>query len=287
MTFLGNLEGLLRTKLVTLSGIPVTVASLLTCLLIFFVSVLLARFAGRAIVRAMTRKGRSAGVASSMAKIVRYTITAVGVFVALDTLGFNLTAVFAGSAVLLVGIGFGLQNVAQNFISGVILLVERPVKEGDFVRVGDINGTIVRIGLRATMVLSRDEVAVIVPNSEFTTTSVVNYSVPSDKTRVAVNIGVAYGSDTSLVATTLEAVVRRVEDVLATPAPEVRFVDFGESSLDFRVMVWIPDPREDLRIKSLLRFEIERSLREAGIAIPFPQRDVHLKPADAAGKAAA
>jgi potassium efflux system protein len=179
--------------------------------------------------------------------------------------------------VLLVGIGFGLQNIAQNFISGLIVLFEQPVRPGDFIKVGDAYGIVAAIGLRATRVVTRDQVTIIVPNSELVTTQVINHSIPTPNLRIAISVGVAYGTDTELVRKTLLAVPVSHAHVLAEPAPEVRFEKFGDSSLDFSLLVWIPDPGEDRRVSSDLRFEIERRFRAVGVEIPFPQRDLHLR----------
>ena len=197
--------------------------------------------------------------------------------VAVDSIGLSLSAVLAASTVLLVGIGFGLQNIAQNFVSGLIVLFEQPIRPGDFIKVGDAYGVVAAIGLRATRVVTRDQVTIIVPNSELVTTQVVNHSIPTPNLRIAVSVGVAYGTDTEIVRTTLLDVPKGHSQVLAEPHPEVRFEGFGDSSLDFSLLVWVSDPREDRRISSDLRFEIERRFRAAGIEIPFPQRDLHVR----------
>jgi small-conductance mechanosensitive channel len=178
--------------------------------------------------------------------------------------------------VLLVGIGFGLQSIAQNFISGVILLLERPVGKGDFVRIGDSYGSVVDIGLRATRIVTRDQVTIIVPNSELISGQVVNYSSPTQSVRVAVGVGVAYGTDTALVDRILLEVAAAEALVLADPPPEVRFQDFGDSSLDFSVLVWIARPRDDQLVASRLRFAIDAAFRRERVKIPFPQRDLHI-----------
>ena len=204
-------------------------------------------------------------------------LTLVGLFVAIDSIGLSLSAVLAASTVLLVGIGFGLQNIAQNFISGLIVLFEQPVRPGDFIKVGDAYGVVAAIGLRATRVVTRDQVTIIVPNSELVSTQVVNHSIPTANLRIAIAVGVAYGTDAELVRKTLLAVPAGYAQVLAEPKPEVRFEDFGDSSLSFSLLVWIADPGEDRRVSSELRFEIERRFRAAGIEIPFPQRDLHIR----------
>jgi len=270
-------------ELFRLGSRPITVGTLVTCLLIFIGSMIIARLIRRALNRALVRRGHPAGGAASASKILYYVVVGIGTFVALDTLGISLTAVLAGSAIVLVGIGFGLQNIAQNFVSGLILLVERPVREGDFIQVGSIRGTVANIGLRATRVISREEVTVIVPNSELVTAEVVNYSVPSERTRINVEVGVAYGTPPEVVRAALLRVAGRTAGVRTDPPPEVRLESFGDSSVDYSLLFWIDDPREDRRIQSRVRIDIAAAFAEDGITIPFPQRDVHMIPAEEPG----
>src|SRR5512143_4019762 len=155
----------LRTPLVVLSGTPVTTLTLLTAILIVIVTKIIAMLVGRSLDRVLETREVDRGLRFAAGKITRYVIMVIGVFVAIGTLGIDTRAIMAGGAVLLVGIGFGLQKLAENFISGLLVLIERPVKKGDFVDVGGVLGTVEDIGLRATRVLSRDGVTVIVPNS--------------------------------------------------------------------------------------------------------------------------
>jgi small-conductance mechanosensitive channel len=255
----------------------VTVGSVLGGALILAATLGLSRVAGRSVARLLAARGQPPGAQTAVAKVTSYLVTIVGVGVALSTAGLDLTAVFAASTILLVGLGFGLQNVAQNFVSGLILLVEQPIRPGDFVQVGDTFGEVEDIGLRATRIITRDRVAIFVPNSELATTQVVNHSRPTSDLRISVEVGVAYGSDVALVQRALLGCARATPRVLAEPPPEVRFTAFGDSSLDFALLCWIADPREDLRVGSTLRFAIDAAFRAAGITIPFPQRDLHLK----------
>jgi small-conductance mechanosensitive channel len=272
-----SLFQLAHQPLVRLAGGPITLASLLTGIFIVVCANLLAGLLDRAIDRVLTQRQVAYGARFAIAKMARYCVLLLGVTVALTSIGIRLDALLAASTVVLVGLGFGLQNIAQNFISGLILLIERPVSRGDFVRIGDTLGAVVDIGMRATRVVTRDEVTIIVPNSELIAARVINHSVPTPNLRIAVKVGVAYGTDPQRIRTLLLGVAREDSEVLRDPAPEVRFDAFGESSLDFSVLVWIPNPREDLRVASRLRFGIEASFRNANIEIPFPQRDVHIR----------
>lgn len=273
---LDDLLEYLREPLVELSGTAVTPLSILTAITIILVARIVAGVLGRSAGRIFRGRGADRGVEFAVAKIVRYIVTIIGVFVALSSIGVNMNAVFAAGAVLLVGIGFGLQKMAENFISGLILLVERPVRKGDFIQVGDILGTVEDIGLRATHVVSRDGITVIVPNADLVSGMVVNHSVPTTTLRVWVKVGVAYGSNLELVMRLLLECAAREKLVQAQPAPEVRHEGFGESSVDLALVVWIADARDDLMVLSNLRFAIEKAFNAHGVEIPFPQRVVHM-----------
>lgn len=260
-----------------IGGTDVTVASLVS----FFVFLLLAFVASaliqRGLRRVYTRRSIETGVQYALNRLVHYVIIAVGVFLALENLGISLTALAGLGAILAVGIGFGLQNITQNFVSGLILLMERPVKKGDYVEVGEVRGTVREIHARATLITTLDNVDVLVPNGDLITQQVVNQTFDDRRIRTRVEVGVAYGSDTDLVRRVLERVAEEHESVLADPAPKVWFAAFGESSLEFALLVWVPEALVQGQITSDLRFAIDRAFREEGIAIPFPQRDLHLK----------
>jgi small-conductance mechanosensitive channel len=270
-------ENFLRHPLIRLAGGVITPGALLVGLLVVTVTIVLSSLVGRGLRRVLQRRGLSPGAQFAAAKIARYLLTLIGLLVAVDSIGLSLSAVLAASTVLLVGIGFGLQNIAQNFISGLIVFFEQPIRPGDFIKVGEAYGIVVEIGLRATRVVTRDQVTIIVPNSELVNTQVINHSIPTPNLRIAISVGVAYGTDTDLVRKTLLAVPQEHAQILTDPKPEVRFEDFGDSSLSFSLLVWIADPGEDRRVSSQLRFDIERSFRAAGIEIPFPQRDLHVR----------
>lgn len=276
MSSIDRLDEIAHHPLVRLAGGPITMVSLATGFLIFVAAYVLAGLADRGVHRLLDRKDVAHGARFAIAKMVRYVVLLLGATSALTSIGVRLDALLAASTVVLVGLGFGLQNIAQNFVSGLILLVERPVSRGDFVRIGDTLGTVVDIGMRATRVVTRDEVTIIVPNSELVTARVINHSVPTTNLRIAVKVGVAYGTDLDRVRDVLQRVASNDADLLREPAAEVRFDAFGDSSLDFSLLVWIGNPREDLRTASRLRFAIEAAFRAAKIAIPFPQRDIHV-----------
>jgi small-conductance mechanosensitive channel len=269
----------LRQPFVVLSGTPVTALSIVTAIGIVIVARVVAGIIARSAGRMFRSRGADHGLEFAIGKIIRYAITILGVFVAVSTIGVNMSAVLAAGAVLLVGIGFGLQKMAENFISGLILLVERPVRKGDFIEVGHVLGTVHDIGLRATEVHSRDGITVFVPNGELVSGTVINHSFPTTTLRIWVKVGVAYGTDIDVVNKVLLDVARAEPLVIGTPAPEVRHEGFGDSAIDLALVVWIARAEDDLIALSNLRFAIDRAFRAHGIVIPFPQRDVHLRQA--------
>jgi len=274
---MSRIESILHYPLVTLSGGTITLASILVGGVVVAVGFLIAALAGRIVERVLIARGVSVAAQFAAGKLTRYTGGLLAILVGINSTGLNISAVIAASAVLLVGIGLGLQSIAQNFISGLILLVEQPVRPGDFIRAGDALGRVENIGLRATWVVTRDEVMIIVPNSQLISSQVINHSRPAAKIRLAVKVGVAYGSDTARVRDVLIRVAEENPRVLREPGPEVRFDDFGDSALQFSLLVWAENPRVERSIASDLRFAIDRAFRKADIKIPFPQRDLHLR----------
>jgi len=269
---------LFSRELFTISGNTLTLATILLLIAAIILSFVLGRWARR-LTRSMilSRAAHNEGLAYSLGVIAQYFVTGLGVLLALDNVGISLTALAAFGAILTVGIGFGLQNIAQNFISGIILLLERPVQIGDFVIIGDTVGTVHSISMRATRVVSRDNVSIIVPNSKLISEAVVNQSASHSGYRVRVMVGVAYGSDTDLVRTTLLDVASSHPNVQKKPAPHVFFRSFGDSSLDFELAVWLKDPGPEPTISSDLRFAIDAAFKKNRIEIPFPQRDIHVR----------
>jgi potassium efflux system protein len=179
-------------------------------------------------------------------------------------------------AALGVGLGFGLQEIFANFVSGLILLVERPVRVGDMVTVGDVIGKVSRIRIRATTIVDFDLKELVIPNKEFVTGQLINWSLSDRKARVVIPVGVAYGSDTERARTTLLKVAEADADVLKDPAPTAYFLGFGASSLDFQLRVFIDDTDKLFEVRHRLHMAIDAAFREQDITIAFPQQDVHL-----------
>ena len=197
--------------------------------------------------------------------------------IAISVFGFDITKLTIILSALGVGIGFGLQSIVHNFICGLILLFERPVRVGDTIELGGTYAEIKRIGLRATIVQNFEYGDVIIPNSDLVSNQVTNWTLSNRKVRITIPVGVAYGSDVPLVMETLMACAGAHESVSKFPAPQVLFLSFGESSLDFELRTWVLDANDKLKVKSELHEEIDRNFREAKIEIAFPQQDVHLR----------
>ncbi|MBE0591716.1 MAG: mechanosensitive ion channel family protein, partial [Gemmatimonadales bacterium] len=220
------------------------------------------------------------GMPDTISSVAYYALVALGFVFAVGAAGIDLSRLTILVGALGVGIGFGLQNIVNNFISGLILLFERPIQLGDTIEVGGLMGNVQVIGIRASTVRTFDGAEVIVPNADLISTQVTNWTLSDRQRRIEVPIGVAYGSDPKQVLTMLQEIAARHSKVLTNPAPMALFVGFGESSLDFSLRAWTADFETWLHIRSDLYTEIYDALAEAGIEIPFPQRDLHLRSVD-------
>ncbi len=217
------------------------------------------------------------GLQDAIATLMQFSLTGLGLFILLQAWGVDLSALAILASVLGVGLGFGLQNIANNFISGWILLIERPVQVGDFINLGDLLGTVERVGARSTEIRTLDRISIIVPNAELVQNRVVNWSHGHPVSQLHLPLGVAYGSTIEQVHRAVMEAAQTHPEVLRYPRPRLRFLGFGESSLDFDLLVWIRDPRHQLDIKSDVYYLLEASLRRHNIEIPFPQRDLNLR----------
>jgi small-conductance mechanosensitive channel len=263
----------------TIGGLPITPVFLVKFFL-FLVALGLLSGAARRLLRerVLIHTSLDEGQRYAFSQIAGYAVYLFGLLVGLQWVGLNLNnLVLLGSAVG-IGLGFGLQNIANNFVSGLILLTERPIRVGDRVEVGGTNGDVVRIGARSTWVRTNDNVVIVIPNSEFINSRVTNWTANDRQVRFAYPVGVSYGSDPERVREVLTEVAARHPDVLSRPPPEVVFSGFGDSSLNFHLKVWtISRVQTPLPLGSELYYAIFAAFREHGIEIPFPQRDLHLK----------
>jgi small-conductance mechanosensitive channel len=228
--------------------------------------------------RVFEAAGVESGLQETLAILLRYSLTFVGAIVLLQGFGVDVRSLAIAASVLGVGIGFGLQNIANNFVSGVLLNLERPIRPGDWVSVGDFEGCVVRIGGRSTTLRTDDGVLILIPNAKFLETEVVNWNLGDPRSCIHVKVGVAYGSDPSRVRRALLEAARGHPDVETDPRPQVEMRGFGASALDFELLVWTRDPREKDRLASDLHFRIEECLRRHAIEVPFPQLDLRVRP---------
>lgn len=224
--------------------------------------------------------GIEEGTLHAIGGLGRYAILFVGSFIGLRSVGFQLDAILVVFGALGVGIGFGLQNIANNFVSGLILLVERPIKVGDVVDVGGELGSVERVGIRATTLRKFDQTQAIVPNGDLISSTVTNWTLDDRRARLDFTLGVAYGSDTRLVERLIRATVVNHQNVLEDPEPRIFFVEFGDSSLNFRILAYVNDLMERFATLSDLHFAIDDAFRENNVEIPFPQRDLHVRTID-------
>lgn len=217
---------------------------------------------------------------TSIFLITKYIVWVITIVIFLEVIGIKITLLLVGSTALLVGIGLGLQNIFRDLVSGLFLLFEGSIKVGDVLEVDGVVGKVVDVNLRSTEVITRDNSMIIIPNSRFVVEKVVNWSHNNDKVRFNVQVGIAYGSDVDVVIETLKEAMSEIKGIEISPAPFVMFQDFGDSSLQFDMIFWSKDPFRIEIIKSELRILVYRKLKERNLAIPFPQRDVHIKDID-------
>ena len=223
------------------------------------------------------RTGMSRGSQEVIFIITKYALLAVGTIILLQVWGLNLSSLTILGSALGVGIGFGFQDIAKNFASGLVLLFERSVQVGDFIEVNEYQGTVEKVGARSIVLTTLDRVSIIVPNSSLLADEVVNWTYKNSISRLHLPVGVAYGSDTGVVKSVLLEAAKENLKVLVNPAPQVLFEGFGDSSLNFQLLVWIAEPSHQAFIKSDLYFQIETLLRKHSIEIPFPQRDIAIR----------
>ena len=257
-----------------------TVSDLFTVLAAIIVIALLARGARRLLLNYILNKTpMDLSVRHAVATFSQYLIVTVGFLLLLQSAAeVDLTMLGLVAAAVGVGVGFGLQNIANNFISGIFILFERPIKVGDRIEVGEVHGHVVRIAARATTVRTNDNIDIIIPNSSFTSFNVINWSHGDQKVRFRVPVAVAYGSDARLVERLLLEVAHENENVLKEPSPRVVFWAFGDSALEFQLRVWTTRMLHRRGVFfGQLNLAIYEKFQQHGIRIPFPQRDLHLK----------
>jgi len=274
-----EVQNVINYPLIDLGGNSLTLNSIVKLLLVMTLVVVVERYLRRALRRRVLARTRlEPDLQYAVSRFVGYCFIAVGFFFAFRVIHLDLSSLAVIVGGLGIGIGFGLQNIISNFVSGLIILAERPIAIGHRVEVGGVAGQVAKISLRSTIVVTNDNITIIVPNSDFITNPVTNWSYGDPKVRLRLPVGVAYGSDVEKLRRVLLEVAAENPAVLKDPAPMVRFLEFGDSSLNFELAVWTIDmAHRPTRFRSDLYFAIERKLRENNIEIPFPQRDLHLR----------
>jgi small-conductance mechanosensitive channel len=257
---------------------PVTLTSLILFLSFFIIFVLLSRWITKMLgSKVLSRLHIEEGTRYNFERVVYYTLVIIGAVLAFQFIGINLTGLAVIFGLLSVGIGFGLQNITSNFVAGLILLFERPVAVGDRVTVGDAEGDVVEINIRSTTIRTMNNIAIIVPNSEFVSEKVINWSHGEKKIRLDIDVGVSYNSDLDTVIHCMKEVADESEHVLKFPEPVVHLVSFGDSSWNMQLRCWIADPKQHPSIRSEINCEIVRKFRENNVEIPYPQQDLHVR----------
>lgn len=265
-------------KIFEIGNFVLTIGKLAGVLLTIFITWLVLTLIKKYLLLKKQQTRGERGRRLSLYQLIKYFTWVLVISVSINILGFNITLLVAGSAALLVGIGFGLQNIFSDLISGLFMLFERKVKVGDVMEVDNIVGKVKAINLRTSELLTRDGYNIIVPNHKFIIENVVNWSHNSYDRRFEIKVGVSYGSDVNLVTDILMECAMSQKELIKEDEhkPNVRFLDFGDSSLVFLLLFWTNDIFPVEQIKSELRYKIFQSFKEKGVIIPFPQRDVHI-----------
>lgn len=273
-----DIQNVLNYTLFTIKNTPITLLSIFIFILLLFLFAFLARIIGRVILkRFFARLQIEEGISYSLIRISQYIIMITGIIISFQFVGIDLSGLVVIFGLLSVGIGFGLQNITSNFVSGLVLLIERPIKVGDRVTVGDTLGDVLEINMRSTTIRTLTNIAIIVPNSEFISREVINWSHGDPKVRLDLPVGVSYNSDLDNVLRSLREVADENPDVLKEPKTEINFIEFGDSSWNLELRAWLESPKRYQIVRSDLNCAIVKKFRENSIEIPFPQRDLHLR----------
>ena len=277
-SFFKALSEIFTAELFLLGGQPVTLLLLIKIIVFTLIAWLVVWSIKEWIKRwFLVRFGFDRGSREAISSVIGYILAIFGFLIVLQEVGIDLSSLTVIAGAIGIGVGFAFKNLASNFVSGITLLFEQPIKVGDLVEVGNLLGTVEKISIRSTVVRTLTGVFVIVPNYRFEDNDIVNWSYQDSKTGIKIPVNIAYGSDTVLVTEALLAAARKEPKVLSYPSPKVFFTGFGNSALEFELIVWINNPREQLLITSALNFLIESELRHRSLQIPFPQRDLHIR----------
>ncbi|MFC3880532.1 mechanosensitive ion channel family protein [Algoriphagus namhaensis] len=273
------LSGIFNYSLLHLGDTELTIGLILTLVISLVALFVISEWIRRFIVnKVLSRYQFETGTRQTIGIMIKYVLILSGVFSILQTNGIDLSAFGILAGAIGVGIGFGLQNITNNFISGLIILFEQPIKIGDRIEVGDVSGDVIKISARSTMIVTNDNISIIVPNSQFIDSQVINWSHNDRNIRFNFPVGVSYKENPEKVKRILMEVAKGNPGVLNNPQPDVLFNDYGDSSINFTLRVWTSEFIDRPKVlKSQLYFEIFKRFGEEGVEIPFPQRDIHLK----------
>lgn len=273
------LSGIFNYSLLHLGDTELTIGLILTLVISLVALFVISEWIRRFIVnKVLSRYQFETGTRQTIGIMIKYVLILSGVFSILQTNGIDLSAFGILAGAIGVGIGFGLQNITNNFISGLIILFEQPIKIGDRIEVGDVSGDVIKISARSTMIVTNDNISIIVPNSQFIDSQVINWSHNDRNIRFNFPVGVSYKEDPEKVRKILMEVAKGNPGVLNNPQPDVLFDNYGDSSINFTLRVWTSEFIDRPKVlKSQLYYEIFKRFGEQGVEIPFPQRDIHLK----------
>lgn len=264
--------------LFTINKTPITFSSLaffiVIMVLFWLVNTLLRKFLNNQV---LNRLKMPLATQYTLSRIVQYVFLFVGVIIGFQVIGIDLSGLAVIFGFLSVGIGFGLQNLTSNFTAGLMLLFEQHIKVGDRITVGDTEGDVREINIRSTTIRSLNNIAIVVPNSEFISSTVINWSHGDPKTRLEIEVGVSYNSDLDRVIESLLEAAKEHPETLSHPEPKAWLMSFGDSAWKMRLLVWVRDPQGRRQIQSDINCAIVKKFRQNGVEIPFPQRDLHIR----------
>jgi small-conductance mechanosensitive channel len=273
-----RIAGYIASASVSAGEVTITFSAILSALSVVVVTWLVTRLVRFLLDHEiLPRLGLRTGVPIAISTIVGYVLVVIGFVLTMAALGIDLTKVTLLAGALGIGVGLGLQTVVHNFASGLILMLERPINVGDQIDVGGVVGEVRRIGVRSSTIRTGQGAEVIVPNADLASKQVINWTLSDRARRYEIDVGVAYGSDPAQVLRLLESAAAAVPEVQQIPPPHALFTGFGDSSLDFRLFAWVASVDVGLQAQNGLRMAVLRLLSEAGIEIPFPQRDLHIR----------
>lgn len=276
--------GVMDIHLISIGGTPVTVATVIVLAIVLLVTWWLAILSERAFRAAMWRRGvRDEGSIRAVGRLVQYGVQAIGFGIAFDTAGFSLSALFATGAVFAVGIGLAFQNLAQNFVSGIFLLLEQSITPGDVLEVEGRVVKVIEMRMRTTVARTRDEEDLIIPNSTLVQNTVKNFSLKDSVYRIRVKVGVSYDSDMALVRTVLDEVGMGLDWRIAERPPVVELLEFADSAVVWSLSVWTEEPWRSAQMRAQVHELIWTAFKERGVQFPYPQLDVHMHDARAEG----